>query len=111
MVTIHIVIETLDTLIHFLPKPFLPKYISAYLVGMPTTATNRHVFFISFTIFVVLNTIENLIHYSIGREKDRNSYSVKIQSPSAHDWIKIIGVMTVFAVLQGLFTCLFTKCS
>ena len=50
-----------------------------------------HIFLISFSIFVVLNIIENYVHYNIGRHTD---------------WIKIIIVMAVFAFLQGGFTSL-----
>lgn len=57
---------------------------------------------ISFIVFVVLNIIENVIHYSIGRTQ--NQRIIPIKPPSNLDWIRIIGVMLVFAVLQATFT-------
>jgi len=68
-----------------------------------------HIFIISFSVFLVLNLVENLIHYSIGRMKERNSYSIEVKIPSAHDMFKIIIIMLGFAILQGLLTWLFEK--
>jgi hypothetical protein len=62
---------------------------------------------ISFIVFVVLNTIENIIHYSIGRTQNQQIILIKL--PSNLDWIRIIGVMLVFAVLQATFTSVLSK--
>ena len=64
-----------------------------------------HIFVISFSIFIVLNIIENYVHYNIGRHT--NSKNIVLSSPTKNDWIKIIIVMIVFAFLQGGFTYLF----
>ncbi len=65
------------------------------------------VFVVSFLVFIILNLIENIIHYSIGRMKDRASYAIYVQKPSVHDFVKIVVIMLVFAFLQGFFTWLF----
>lgn len=61
-----------------------------------------HIFVISVAVFIVLNLLENVIHYSIGRH--HGDLSVSIAAPSSTDWVRIIGIMLVFAVLQGVFT-------
>jgi hypothetical protein len=61
-----------------------------------------HIFIISVIVFIVLNIVENIIHYSIGRH--HGDSNVAITAPSADDWVRIIIVMIVFALLQGLFT-------
>jgi hypothetical protein len=52
-----------------------------------------------------VNLFENLIHYNIGKFSDRET---KIELPSKKDWLKIIIVMVVFALLQGALTVWFT---
>jgi len=64
-----------------------------------------HLFIISFLIYVVLNMVENYIHYNIGKHNESN-YNIKFSSPSALDWTKIVVVMFVFALLQGILTIL-----
>jgi hypothetical protein len=61
-----------------------------------------HIFIVSFLVFVVLNVIENYVHYNIGR--NRETESIQFSAPSKKDWIRILLVMTVFAFLQGGFT-------
>jgi len=61
-----------------------------------------HIFVISTLVFVVLNVIENLIHYNIGRHHD--DLSLSFVAPSQTDWLRIIAIMIVFAILQGIFT-------
>ena len=61
-----------------------------------------HIFIVSFLVFVVLNVIENYVHYNIGR--NRKTESIQFSAPSKKDWIRILLVMTVFAFLQGGFT-------
>lgn len=68
------------------------------------------IFWVSFLVFAVLNTVENLIHYSIGRDENRNSLSIAVQRPSSYDIFRIVGVMIVFAVMQAALTCYFLKC-
>jgi len=69
-----------------------------------------HVFILSFGIFIVLNIIENLIHYNIGKHHDEDSSHLKFTNPSTTDWFRIIVIMIIFAVLQGLFTSYFSIC-
>lgn len=67
-----------------------------------------HLFVSSFFIFLVINIFENLLHYSIGKESDQKKLSFTM--PSKTDWIRIILVMLIFAILQALFTCLLNGC-
>jgi hypothetical protein len=60
-----------------------------------------HLIFISFCVFIFVNLIENLIHYSIGKYYDKK---FKIDLPSKKDWLKIIITMIIFALLQGFLT-------
>ena len=61
-----------------------------------------HVFFISIIIFLFLNIIENYIHYNIGHHPEAEV--IKLSLPTRLEWIKIIVVMFIFAILQGGFT-------
>ena len=69
----------------------------------------RHIFLISVIVFVVLNIIENVIHYNIGRQHDVSVGEIKAYAPSEGDWVRIIVIMTIFAILQGIFTMTFSK--
>lgn len=65
---------------------------------------------ISFSVFIVLNFVENLIHFSIGRNvENKNNTKVQFTMPSAYDLTKIVIIMIVFGLLQGLFTCIAVK--
>lgn len=68
----------------------------------------RPLFIISFLVFILINTVENIIHYSIGRESDKEKLVLK--NPTRIDWIRIITIMIIFAILQALLTCLFNGC-
>jgi hypothetical protein len=61
-----------------------------------------HIFLISFIVFAILNIIENVIHYNIG--KTSNGNMLEITNPSKEDWKKIIITMFIFALLQGALT-------
>lgn len=65
-----------------------------------------HIIVISFIVYLFVNFFENLIHYSIGRSSNKET---KIELPSKTDFIKMIIVMLVFALLQGLLTLYFDK--
>lgn len=73
------------------------------LSGRPTG-----VFWSSVLVFTVLNAVENLIHYSIGRGHAKKSMDMRL--PSVSDAAKMVGVMAVFSLLQGLFTCALVTC-
>jgi hypothetical protein len=66
-----------------------------------------HIFLLSIVIFLVLNTIENLIHYNIGRFSDEDS--LRLTNPTFVDWIRIIVTMVIFALLQGSLTIFFDR--
>ena len=68
-----------------------------YIISGP----NIHLIIISFCVYIFVNLFENLIHYNIGKFSNRET---KIDMPSKKDWVKIIIVMCVFALLQGLLT-------
>ena len=84
-----------------------------------------HIFVFSFLVFIVLNVIENVIHYNIGkyhdaaaattlgtdlRPKSESVAGFHFTNPSKTDWIRIVVIMVIFAVLQGFFTSYFSVC-
>ena len=67
---------------------------------------------ISMMVFGVLNLIENIIHYSIGRihsSESNLSYLIPVFFPSGNDLIKIFIIMIIFGLAQGLITEYFIK--
>ena len=60
-----------------------------------------HIFLISFIIFAILNIVENVIHYNIGKMSNEK---LEITNPSKKDWKKILITMFIFALLQGALT-------
>ena len=78
-----------------------------------------HIFAFSFIVFIVLNVIENVIHYNIGKYHEGNTGSINsganiagihFTNPSQTDWVRIVVIMLIFAVLQGFFTSYFSVC-
>jgi hypothetical protein len=65
-----------------------------------------HIIFISFLVYIFVNFFENMIHYNIGRFSNKET---KFKLPTKKDFIKIVAVMCVFALLQGLLTNYFNK--
>ena len=63
-----------------------------------------HLFIISFIVFPILNIIENVIHYNIGKTSNKE---FEFSNPTRIDWKKIIITMIIFALLQGLLTMYF----
>jgi hypothetical protein len=63
-----------------------------------------HLFIISFIVFSILNIIENVIHYNIGKTSNKE---FEFSNPTRIDWKKIIITMVIFALLQGLLTMYF----
>jgi hypothetical protein len=63
-----------------------------------------HLFIISFIVFAVINIIENVIHYNIGKTSNKE---FKFSNPTRIDWKKIIITMVIFALLQGFLTMYF----
>jgi tetrahydromethanopterin S-methyltransferase subunit D len=71
---------------------------------MISLSKTQWTFFIaSFIAFIVLNTIENILHYNIGRTSNQDQVVV-FKNPTYKDWIRIIIIMTVFAILQSCLT-------
>jgi hypothetical protein len=60
-----------------------------------------HIIAISFCVYLVVNLFEKLIHYNIGKFSNKETW---LDLPSKKDWFKIIVVMCIFALLQGLLT-------
>ena len=56
----------------------------------------------SSVVFIILNLVENFIHYSIGRSHDKNKMEYKL--PPKEDILKIVIVMIIFALLQAFLT-------
>jgi hypothetical protein len=60
-----------------------------------------HIIVISFFVYLLVNLAENLIHYNIGKFSNKET---RLDLPSKKDWFKIVVVMCIFALLQGLLT-------
>lgn len=66
---------------------------------------HNNLILISMIAFLFLNSIENIIHFSIGRNIDsKNTANINIEIPEIFDIIKIIFIMGIFSILQALFT-------
>lgn len=63
-----------------------------------------HLFIISFIVFVIVNVIENVIHYNIGKTSNTDFV---FSNPTLIDWKKIVVTMTIFALLQAILTMYF----
>jgi hypothetical protein len=70
------------------------------------SGTGFHIIAISFFVYIFVNLFENMIHYNIGRFSNKET---KFELPSKKDFIKIVVVMCIFALLQGLLTNYFDK--
>ena len=70
------------------------------------SSKNFHIIVISFFVYLFVNFFENIIHYNIGKFSNKET---KIELPSKKDIIKIVIVMCVFALLQGLLMSYFNK--
>ena len=64
-------------------------------------SSNLNIVYASFIAYIFINLFENLIHYNIGRFSNKD---IKFVVPTKKDWIKIIIVMVIFAIIQGLLT-------
>ena len=65
-----------------------------------------HIIAISFFVYLFVNFFENLIHYNIGKFSNQDT---KLELPSQKDFLKIVVVMCVFALLQGVLTSYFNQ--
>jgi hypothetical protein len=66
-----------------------------------------HLVIISFLAYILVNLVENIIHYNIGRHSNNNQTNFEI--PNTQDLIKIIVVMFISALMQGFLTYFFEK--
>lgn len=73
-----------------------------YIISGP----NIHLIVVSFIVYIFVNLFENLIHYNIGRFSNQDT---KLELPTQKDWFKIIIIMCIFALLQGILTYYFNK--
>ena len=65
-----------------------------------------HIIAISFFVYIFVNFFENMIHYNIGRFSNKET---KLTLPTRKDFIKIVLVMCLFALIQGLLTSYFIR--
>lgn len=65
-----------------------------------------HIIAVSFFVYIFVNFFENMIHYNIGRFSNKET---KLELPNKKDFIKIVVIMCIFALLQGLLTSYFNK--
>jgi hypothetical protein len=70
------------------------------------SGTSLNIITVSFFVYIVVNLFENMIHYNIGRFSNKET---KLALPSKLDWVKIIAVTCIFALVQGLLTYYFNK--
>ena len=69
-----------------------------------------HIIVSSMVVFFFLNFVENMIHFSIGRNvENKNDGNIKLKIPGKYDLIKIIIIMIFFSILQGLLTYVLDK--
>jgi hypothetical protein len=66
---------------------------------------DKHLILISIIVYLIVNSVENIFYYSIGRHTGENS--IKLEIPGRKDLIKIIIVTIIFAIFQGYLTFLF----
>ena len=65
----------------------------------------EYVIIISMLVFIVLNLIENVIHFNMGKYSSTNITIEKIfEVPNFKDLVEISIIIIVFAFLQGIFT-------
>lgn len=68
-------------------------------------AITKRVIIVSMLVFLVLNIIENIIHFSIGRNIEKKyDVAFELKMPGKYDIIKITVIMIIFSILQGIFT-------
>ncbi len=66
---------------------------------------DKHLIFISIVIYILVNSVENIVYYSIGRHTGENN--IKLEIPGGKDLIKIVIFTIIFAIVQGYLTFLF----
>jgi hypothetical protein len=71
------------------------------------TKASVHLIIVSFVVYIFVNLFENLMHYNIGKFSNKDIMHFDI--PSKKDWIRIVVIMMIFALLQGLLTYYFNR--
>ena len=71
---------------------------------MYISGSSIRIIVISFFVYLFVNVFENLIHYNIGRFSNKET---EFEVPSTKDFVKIVLVTLIFALLQGLLTSYF----
>ena len=69
------------------------------------------IIYVSTMIFVIMNIIENLVYYNIG--KHTNEHSIlkwSLDLPGRDDMMKIAAAIIVFSIIHVSLSCLFVKC-
>lgn len=62
-------------------------------------------------VFIILNFIENIIHFNIGRSVEtKDSFDVKLNLPTKSDFVKIVAIMIIFALLNATLVCYIDSC-
>lgn len=66
---------------------------------------------ISFFVYIFVNLFENIIHYNIGKFSNKEAIlehpskkEAIFELPNITDFIKIVGIVCIFALIQGLLT-------
>ncbi len=81
---------------------------------MALGASSKRLILVSTAVFVVLNVVENLAHYTIGKhagDKNKpNPFLLGIDWPNRGDILRIAITTVVFAALHIGITCLLTAC-
>ena len=70
------------------------------------SGASLHIIAISFFVYIFVNLFENMIHYNIGKFSNKET---KLELPTKKDFIKIVVVMCIFALLQGVLTSYFNR--
>ena len=70
------------------------------------SGASLHIIAISFLVYIFVNLFENMIHYNIGKFSNKET---KLELPTKKDFIKIVVVMCIFALLQGVLTSYFNR--
>jgi hypothetical protein len=65
------------------------------------SGASLNIIVVSFFVYIFVNLFENLIHYNIGKFSNKET---QLELPTKKDFVKIVIVMCVFALLQGLLT-------
>jgi hypothetical protein len=65
------------------------------------SGASLNIIVVSFFVYIFVNLFENLIHYNIGKFSNKET---QLELPTKKDFLKIVVVMCVFALLQGFLT-------